>query len=173
VLVSASLSEVAGKVGCSSRQTVSDWGKGEKVPGAAYRPRLKEAYGIPAEAWERPPADGRSAPSPRPSSPPGVTRTTLEQCLALIRDTEAELEADQAAKPEDRLMPSERVKLRDTFARALSLRHRLESAGELLEDRLVRQHPEWKRFRASLLKAVVPYPDAAQAVAAALQELGE
>ena len=66
------------------------------------------------------------------------------------------------------LTESAQLKLRDTAAKLLTLRSRLERDRELLEDRIVREHPEWKRIKGVILKALKPYPEAAAAVAEAL-----
>lgn len=175
--VLASLGDIARKVGCSSRQTVSDWRSGAKVPGAAFRQRLQEEYGIPAEAWDHQPANGRPVPTAPPSSSPAASapKTTLDQCLALIHDTERDLTEEQCEEcgRGGKLVPAERVKLRDTLARALSLRHRLESAGELIEDRIVLQHPTWKRMKAVMLRVLTRHPEALREMLEAWKEFGE
>jgi hypothetical protein len=40
----------------------------------------------------------------------------------------------------------------------------------MLEDRIVREHPGFKRLVDVMLRALLPYPDAARAVAMALKD---
>lgn len=88
----------------------------------------------------------------------------MEDCLAL-------LEVIREDRKRNGLHPAERVKLADTEARILALRHRLEKEQELLEDRIVREHPMWHRLKRTLVKVLAQHPAAAHAVAAALAEV--
>ena len=54
------------------------------------------------------------------------------------------------------LTESARLKLLDTSAKLLALRNRLERDRELQEDRMVREHPEWIRIKAAMLKVRIP-----------------
>lgn len=164
--VDASHADIAVAVG-ATKQAVSYWRRGSKTPDLAKRMRLHELYGIEASAWERPPASGpaSTASSPSlPSLPPrSGTETTLQECEAQL----AHLHALMSAA----LVPSERVRLADVYGKQLALKARLEREQELVEDRLVREHPAWKRIRDSLLAALRPWPDAAKAVAQTLERL--
>jgi hypothetical protein len=42
---------------------------------------------------------------------------------------------------------------------------------ELLESRIVREHPAWQRLRDAVLDALRPFPDAARAVLTAVQSI--
>lgn len=169
LLVQGSLKTIADAVGARSKQTVLDWRNGRKVPDEGFRRKLEKAYGIPVRSWLLPPegTDGGDAPVIQAKAPPAASSkpdTTLGETLALIEATKAQLAARG-------LQPQERAKLNDTLAKLLALRARLERDVEALEDRIVREHPQWARIRATITSALKPYPEAAKAVAEALAGL--
>jgi hypothetical protein len=61
----------------------------------------------------------------------------------------------------------------DNLGKMLALRARLEEKGELLEARIVREHPTYRRMVQAILDALRPFPAAAEAVALALAEIEE
>jgi hypothetical protein len=69
------------------------------------------------------------------------------------------------------MLARELVTLVDAEVRLLSLRHKLEKEAELLEDRIVKQHPTWARIRAMLGDLLVRYPDVAREFVGVLREL--
>jgi hypothetical protein len=153
-------------------QAVIEWRFGRKVPRMPARVALREAYGIPVMAWSRLP--GGRAPVepdndvacdalPPPTDTPAPS--TLEHCAELL----AQIRAQRSARD---LMPADRVRLADTEAKILGLRHRLEKEAELLEDRICREHPAWKRARGELARVLARHPQAALEVAEALARLG-
>jgi hypothetical protein len=71
------------------------------------------------------------------------------------------------------ISPAERLKLNDSLIRIVGLKHKLEQARELQEDRIVRSHPAWKRIRHAVLEALRPHPDALRAVIDALKASGD
>lgn len=171
-LVPGSLSEIAAAVRCKSKQSVLDWRNGRQVPGSRMRATLWAVYRIPPETWGRMPqaSNGKNGSSSAtglraPAKASGVAPSTLQDCLAL-------LEVIRTARNQADLLPAERVKLADTEARILALRHRLEKEAELLEDRIVREHPTWQRLKRVLGKVLAAHPAAAKAVGDALQEMG-
>jgi hypothetical protein len=171
LLVPGSLAQIAKSVGGGSPQNVLDWRNGKKVPGVEMRARLYGAYAISALAWSQPPSEqGKSASSavatnnPQPPPLPLESLTTLDACLQLL--TRIRHEANR------NLLPAERVKLADTEAKILALRHRLEREHELTEDRIIREHPKWQAIKRVWTAALIPYPAAAKAVADALASVG-
>jgi hypothetical protein len=102
-------------------------------------------------------------PTPQATSASPSTIEDVERLLGSIRS--------QLAR--DGLQSSEHVKLTATMTSLLSLKHRLQKDGESQEDGIVRQHPMWRRIRAVLVDALLPFPEAAQAVAAKLAEIDE
>lgn len=162
--VQASLAAIGAAVGVS-KQVVGAWRQGKKVPGAAARAQLEARYGIPAAAWTQRPNGARPSsappPSPPPADAPSSTMGRLDQLLGLVR----------AGGTAD-LLPAERVKLAEAEAKLLSLRHRMEKESEILDERIVKEHPMWQKIKAAIGDTLVAWPDAARAVAAKLKELG-
>jgi hypothetical protein len=167
VLASLSLSQVALAAGCSSKQSVANWKAGTKVPDQHFREALEARYGIQSQSWAQEPgsADGGQGRPPEPVAAPSAKPSTMADVDALIAFLRTELESPT-------ILARERVKLSGSMTSALALRHRLEREQELSEDRIVREHPAWKRVHAAILDAVRPYPEAARAVAKALTEVG-
>lgn len=159
--------EIAKRIGVS-RNTVHEWRRGTKSPGPEMRDALALELGIPAQAWGRAPVDRpASPPSPSPavtSTPrPGERPSTLDDVLQLL----AELDADASA---DGVLPSDRARIRDTKTKALALKARIEAQDALFEAQAITKHPAWRRIRTTIVESLRPYPDAARAVATALQE---
>lgn len=155
-----SLSDIAKRVGCS-KALVGYWRAGERLPNHEHRLALASVYAVPAESWDR--APGTTAPEQVEDD--ASDRSTLEavdgQIVALYR-----------LQRTGGLSAPARLKLADTLGKLLALKARLERDRELLEDRVVRDHPLWKRMRETLVEVLRPYPDAARAAAVALQQLG-
>jgi hypothetical protein len=150
-----SLGEIASAVRCN-RTSVLDWRNGNKTPVPEMRARLFTAYAIPTAAWDRVP----TTPEPERSSLPpadGATPTTLETCVARL----AQLSKQLGHKG---LRPADAARFMTIENRYLALRNQLQKEAELLEDRIVREHPRWQALRGALLKALAPHPAAAKAV---------
>lgn len=143
------LAEVAAAVGVS-RQAVQPWRSGEQTPSSVMRSKLFTAFGIPVASWGVQPGTAPVAPA-EPLPPPAATPTTLSDCLALHATIR------QARNAAD-LTHAERVKLSDTEARVLALRHRLEREADLSESKIIAEHPKWQALRRSLTKVVAGCP---------------
>jgi len=165
-----SVRELAKQARCS-RSAVSNWRAGIKVPEPVYRARLEAAFGIPSPAWTV--APGEELPGAHDASTPaagvasaaaGPLPTTLEHALELLRVLRTE-------RQKSGLASAERIRLTQTEAQIVALRHRLEREDELLEDRIVREHPAWQRFKGRLMRTLLKFPDAAKAVAVELEQL--
>jgi transcriptional regulator with XRE-family HTH domain len=164
-----SAGELAERIGVS-RQTVNYWRTGQKTPGPEMRAAIERATAIPAQSWERTPVDRpspRPAKAPLPSAPlPPVTLSgrpsTLDEVTQLLGDLDADAEGD--------ILPSELARIRDTKTKALALKARIEAQDALFEAAAITKHASWKRLRATMLDALRPFPDAARAVADALQQ---
>jgi len=171
---------IADSIG-ASKQAVSTWRTGVRVPDEQWRRQLHAVHAIPLDAWDRPPHStsgntsdtgttdpGRTDPAPWfPISGPGAEPSALEDCtrlLALLRS--------QLNRPD--LLGRERVQLGDAFARALTQKERLERAREMIEPRTIREHVEWQRLKRLIIAALLPHPAASKAVEAAiLRVLGD
>lgn len=163
-----SLAVIAEKCGVG-KTVVSYWRSGAKLPGPSPRRSLSDVYGIDPSDWEREPALARSESqaarsTPEPSAPRIGKPTTLEEVedqLRMLRDLQYD----------DGLVPSERVRLADSVGKLLAIKARLERDQELLEDRVIREHPFWRRIKEAILDATKPFPDAARAIADGLGRL--
>ena len=164
-LVPGSLATIAGAVGVD-KGTVSRWRSGEKLPTSAARSRLHATYAIEPSAWDRAPL-GAARPAQAESDSTrqsDAARSTLDETLDAI-DQVKKLLGDVA------IAASERKGLLDNLSKLLALRSRLEEKAELLEARIVREHPRWVEIRRGLPDVLRPYPDAAAAVVAWLADL--
>jgi transcriptional regulator with XRE-family HTH domain len=161
--------DLAAKAGCAAA-AIGHWRRGRRVPGAAARHKLELLYAIPRRAWEVAPGEPVPAPpeteAPPETSQPQAADSTLATTRAQIDAILAKLDRENS---EADLTEGEEAKARDTLSKLLALRARLERDRDLLEDRVVREHPEWVRTKAAILEALRPYPEAAQAVAEALR----
>lgn len=151
--------ELAAKVGCGPA-IIGHWRRGRRVPGGPHRHKLELLFGIPQRAWDV--APGTALPAPLPS-PTGVS--SEDDTLVIAKDQISEI---LTALQNKGLTDAAAAKLRDTMAKLLALRSRLERDREMTEDRAVRSHPEWARTRAAILRALEAHPEAAAAVAEAL-----
>lgn len=154
-------SDLAGKIGCGAA-IVGHWRRGRRLPGAQARHKMELLFGIPRRAWDVAPGASVEPIGAAPHAEPVDDDDTLEITKQQIREV---LQALQDSS----LTETGAARLRDTAAKLLALRSRLERDRDMLEDRLVRDHPEWQRVKATLLRALKPYPDAAAAVAKAIR----
>lgn len=182
------LGQIASALGVS-KQVVSYWRTGKQAPGLQARMRLQGALGIASDTWGqearadevRPlPAPPELTPAATPLWAPARPMAALPSSVVLpvasgpsttMEGVEALLVVVREARGRDGLLAAERVKLADAETRLLALRHRMERETELVEDRIVRLHPKWNQIKVAIAAAVVRWPEAARAVAAALQEL--
>jgi transcriptional regulator with XRE-family HTH domain len=160
--VSGSLVNIGKAIGVKSPQTVLRWRNGDRIPTPEIRAQMQIAFGIPIQAWTKLPATREAEPVPEVSDLP---QTSLNECLELL----AVIRKDRM---QPNLLPGERTKLVDAEARILKLRSDLEMRQELSEDRYVREHPAWLRVRNELSRTLMAFPEAARAVAEALERLG-
>ena len=160
--ISGTEDELAAQVGCS-RAIIGHWRRGIRLPGVAARYKLELLFGIRPRAWDMEPGCEVATAENSNSSSEKIKADddTLEIARMQL------LEIRQALKDPE-LTDAAQLKLRDTAAKLLILRSRLERDRELLEDRIVREHPEWLKMKAKMLKALKPYPEAATAIAEAL-----
>lgn len=149
--VTGSLAAIAARLNMRSPQSIADWRSGKKVPSLEARARIECEFGIEADLWSVRPGVEQTAEERE------VGVTALDDCIQLLKTIQRD-----AAR--DGLLASDRVRLVDAEARILNLRHRLETAAELSEDRYVRDHPAFRRFCDLVLEALEPHPVAAKAV---------
>jgi transcriptional regulator with XRE-family HTH domain len=159
--VSGSHTDIATQIG-GTKQSVSEWRRGEKTPGSRARELLHRTFGIDPAAWTQRP--GAVAP-PEPAKELPKLDGELEHLEELLRDLRA-LRSDRS------LTPSERARVaaeeNKTLARIAEHRER----QKLTEARYVHEHPGWHRLRAVLFEALKKHPEAYRDVLAALQAAG-
>jgi len=162
--VPGSLAVIAAAAGVRSRRNVLDWQRGEKSPSPQSCAKLHAAFGISPHAWSFVPKVPRpKAPAVRLVDPPPM-QATLPHCNKL-------LEAVVAAFENPSLTPRELVRLAHAEMRLLVLRHRLETAQAMLDDDTVRNHHRWQLLRAAVLRALAPFPQCTQPIAAEFARL--
>lgn len=163
--IADSHAEVAARIG-TTKQAVSYWRRGEKAPGAAARAQLLEAYDIPQAAWEAAPAPGAT------KSPRKAPAADLSKKLSTIEHTEELIRESRQLRADPNLLPSARGRIMGDEVKLVLARARLEKERELLEDRIVREHPAWRRIEARLVAwAKAQGPEIARSLAEALAEL--
>jgi len=165
-LVPGSLSAIAGAVGVD-KGTVSRWRSGDKMPNGPMRLRLHALYAIAPESWDRRPHGTEQERPTRDADATGAgPASVLDETLALIQELKDQL-------GDSGLSPSERKGVTDNLGRMLALRAKLEDKAELMEARIVREHPRWRDIARGLVDVLRPWPAAAEAVAAWLGEMEE
>lgn len=157
-LVTGSLQQIGESIG-ATKQAVALWRDGARVPEERWRRKLHAAFDIPPDAWGRVP--GEAEPEPEPEPDDGREPSALDDVARLLK-----ILREQLRKPT--LLARERAQLADAFARALAQKERLERAREMLEDRVIRDHPKWQRLKAVIIEALIPHPLAARDVEAAI-----
>ena len=163
-LVPGSLSTIAASVG-TDKGTVSCWRNGSKVPSSQLRARLLSAHGIDPSSWDRRPEGSASAESPAlPVAQADDSLTGLEMC-------KRQLVRLHRLVDDTGLTSAELLKVEHEIGAAIRTKESIEAKAEMLEVRIVREHPTWRAMEARITEALRPFPDAAQAVADALAEM--
>lgn len=143
-------------------------GELHRSPTGVWRAALLASYGIPIESWDALASmatvetfsrEALVVPSQAPTSPSPSTVPTgsLAEVNAHLSRLRSDLETLK-------LTSAERSRLSDVYTRALAVKARLEREAEMLEDRIVRDHPAWRRLKAAMFEALHPYPDALRAL---------
>lgn len=166
-LVPGSLSVIAASVG-TDKGTVSCWRSGSKIPSAPLRARCLAAFGIEPASWDRRPTVGAgsagsvSLPDPDPIAPDAISG--LDMCKRqLIRLHRL---VDDAT-----LTAGEALKVEHEIGAAIRTKEGIEAKAELLEARIVREHPTWRNMERRIVEALRPFPDAAKAVVNVLGDM--
>jgi DNA-binding transcriptional regulator YiaG len=170
-----SSAELGRALGCS-RATVSAWRVGSKVPSASARASLELRYAIPAQSWDRTPHGYMPPPlyvdvedaeaeadEPTDEDENGGGGLDADWCrlIASIRS--------QLRRPD--ILARERMELQNALIKALEKRRRFQREHEMLEDRTIREHPNWKRLKNAITDALIDHPAAARAVEAVIVRL--
>lgn len=159
--VEGSLIAIAKAIDVKSPQTILRWRNGDVIPRVNERAAMQVTFGIPIEAWSKRPAGDATQPDEPADALPSSSMAHTDELLQVIRK--------ERSTPH--LLPSEKTKLISAEAGLLKLRADFEQRAELSEDRYVREHPAWLRIRNELARVLAAFPEAARAVAEALERL--
>ena len=164
-----SLGEIAVRLGVA-KQSVHGWRTGRKSPAPGARLKLRDLYGVPAESWDLAPTTGTTTPAAAsPSAPP--VRPRPPSRTGTLGEVEDLLDNIRAERATPGMLASERARLSDSEAKLLTLKARLERERELVEDRIVREHPKWRRIKEAMFAVLKPHPEIARAIAKAIEDL--
>lgn len=165
-LVEGTETELADKIACASA-LIGHWRRGKRIPSDKQKHRLELLFGIPRRAWDI--APGARVPEQKKKEV-SEDNELISQANELDTLSITNLQIDEIlnALKNDDLSDSAQAKLRDTLAKSLALRTRLERDRELLEDRIVREHPGWLKLKHLILNALKPYPTAVKSVIEAI-----
>lgn len=165
--VPGTLAAIGKKIGgVKTPQSVLNWRTGVSIPGPEARARIQAAFSIPVIAWARLPTNQLAEDSDDDAD--GGEETELPSSLGGVESLLRSIQRDRNQKG---LLPGDRTKLVAAEARILKLRADLEMRAELSEDRYVREHPAWLRVRNELARVLGAFPEAARAVADALERM--
>jgi transcriptional regulator with XRE-family HTH domain len=167
--IPSSVAKVASRVGVRSPQAVHNWRHGLKLPSPVSQARLAETYGIPIDAWSRPPEAGCGADvEPElgvPASGEPANSSALAGMRALLREVRSRRPAPDGARSVDYFRS---IRLEMNLARQISL---LEQDAEALDDRIIRTNPRWTKLRDGIADVLAHFPEAAERVASLLDRL--
>jgi hypothetical protein len=172
-------SEIAARLHVAA-PLVTMWRSGVRRPSPAWRSAIERAYGIAPSAWDlapgaesRPPAESRGVGADEleleldeDDSDSGSTLAEVDAQLRRLKRQVLNADADG-------LLANDRHQLEQRYLGMLRLRVKIEESNELLEDRVVREHPAWRRTRAALLGALKNHPAALRDVLDALERLDQ
>lgn len=187
----ATQESIARKCGVS-QQAVGKWLDGTSRPGAPARTRLFEAYGIAPRAWDEPYVPGTIPDLDSTSRVPPPSRLELEASGLAGAVPDLDVPAPVVQIPEGLEAQIELVQRRarrvlsrleqeadgltvegegDAVAAVLKLLERLDALKQRALGRNVLKLPQWKQLESTVEIALRPYPEAATAVAEALERL--
>lgn len=154
-----SLAVIAKAVG-ASKQAVSYWRRGDKLPGDSAREALRVTYGIPVDAWDRAPggvSDRPSPPADRPPRPPSDRSGALQSPIEIAEEQlRMLLELQQES---DDHSPAVRLKLASEINRTNEKRASLLDKTRSLSRQFWESH-EGVAFREGALSILADYPEA-------------
>jgi transcriptional regulator with XRE-family HTH domain len=169
--VPGTLNAIAAKVQ-ASKPAVSTWRIGTRTPDIGARRRLWAAFEIPIEAWECVPGalepaaelDGDQGDEDEDDAEDGDA--AHEQSVLDHANRQLRILSKEIGKKG--LTTRERIMLNEAYRKALADRARYLREQELLEDRVIREHPKWRALKAAIIAALVKHPAVAREVEAAI-----
>jgi transcriptional regulator with XRE-family HTH domain len=157
-----------------NQSTVARWCAGDKKPGPDARARMKKAFGIPEDAWEKP---ARRAPPAVPAAAatkaavpePEIDLSVRARAFELARDIDR---LRKEAWTDDSNTTLERAKILNSATVTMKLLGTM--TGETLEinESRILKLPAWRRLEEALLRALTPWPEALKAAGELLAQLG-
>lgn len=163
-----------------SKVTVHHWVSGQKKPSSAKRDAAKKLYGIDPTWWDEKPtkrkaATAPSSPSPEPSKVPAsgdganaeAAGGAFEMARSLQREAQAQLDELKTVGTE--WTAGERVRVMQGLAQTINVLSKLTGDYEL--GRRLTSLPIWKQIEQAIYSALKQHPDAAKAVANALEAI--
>lgn len=200
--LSAPLGEIAASCGVT-RAAVSQWRMGAAVPSVRCASLLEATHGIPSAAWRMRPDEAGQPATPPPALPAAplpkhLTSRTPPPPASQPSEQPADEAPARAPVPQlpahatsldhvdamiaqvvermndPRLTSREHASHLDQWRKLMGMRIQAEARAALMEDATIRAHPKWKRLKALIIDALLPFPDAARAVEAAIERaIGE
>ena len=156
---------IAGDLGVNPA-TASRWLSGERQPKGSTLVKFHDLYGIDPELWRLEP--GKVPAKPKPPRKREESEPKPQSDLDEVEDALKRVREMQGMPG---LTPSEKARLMGEETKLLALRTRMRRDNELLEDRVVRDHPLWFRIKRVMTEVLAPWPEAAEAVIAGLEEI--
>lgn len=170
--------EEIAKVSGSSLASVNNWISGNKKPGAAFRVKLLELFKIDITAWDSvaSPPKVKAAPDAAPpvnfTVPPvetdGDAQSMARELQTLAKQALRRLQVP--AEGEERLTQLEAGKVMSTLATTLERLSKVTGEHEITQRRIMKL-PFFLRIKNVLGQALKTFPDAARAVAEAMEQL--
>lgn len=162
-------------------QSVRRWILGSHLPEIDSRLKLQQVLRIPLEAWTEEDdlaVEPVEIPDPEPAEDRQPAQIVDPQ--ALMRMSPLEQLAHVAANireergdPEWAKRNLEAIRMAAKFQQEERIREQNERLENLVvKDLMIREHPDWETFLEALREALKPYPEAALAVADALEACG-
>jgi transcriptional regulator with XRE-family HTH domain len=168
--------EIGERVGVT-KVAVHRWATGSRKPSTTMRPKLKEHYGIPEDAWDRADGGPGEAAAKPPPMPPEKTQTRPEhlggpfamaaELERMARQQMVDLNGDVDGVPKS--TQPERARVMAWIAATLNVLAKITGQYDL--GRRLLQLPLWKRIEAELADALKGHPEAARAVAERFEAL--
>jgi hypothetical protein len=168
--VPGTLNAIAAKVQ-ASKPAVSTWRLGTRTPDISARRRLWAAFEIPIEAWESVPGalevDGAELDGDQgDEEDDDEDGDAHEQSVLDHANRRLRIFSKQIDKKG--LTTRERIMLGDAYGKAVAARAKFLREQELLEDRIIREHPKWRALKATIIATLVKHPAVAREVEAAI-----
>jgi hypothetical protein len=168
--VPGTLNAIAAKVQ-ASKPAVSTWRLGTRTPDISARRRLWAAFEIPIEAWESVPGalevDGAELDGDQgDEEDDDEDGDAHEQSVLDHANRRLRILSKQIDKKG--LTTRERIMLDDAYGKAVAARAKFLREQELLEDRIIREHPKWRALKATIIATLVKHPAVAREVEAAI-----